>query len=426
VADPATGACKWSYDYTSHRSSRYPHGGGPGSAWYRLVQELKDARADGLGPLVVLSTATGDGQEQDGIPATPDPTAAGPGAPDATMTIAGEDYRCGVQALTYETHTQGLAVAEWEAWNEPDGSAAYNSGCDSLPNSCGGIYEAGTGLCGSAAYAECGPLEAAGLYATLSSTLRRWNAEYGWAVPPVGAGTLAWPSVSYFNTYLNQLINVIGQWPQYLSYHDYTDVTGGGYADSYALTKDVYSIYAAAGEPQPSIWISEAGVNLTDSDRSYDGTAGTCTDGTSADAGTLGACVNAQPSAQADGARRFLNLATSGAYAPGQITQLYWYQFQPANESTGWDSGLLAAPAAPPGSWARSSPDGVYGSSDRGTGLRASFCVLARIQSPGCGGGAVEGSHWSVQPPSVSGPLLTGSARAWPPDSGVASRPPPG
>jgi len=151
--NPATNACRKSYDFSSHTSSQYPGGGGPGSAWFRLVQEIKDARAVGLTPLIAVTTATGDGQQQDGDPATPDPTAASSSGPSATTTVAGEDYSCGVQGLTYMTHAQGLTVGEWEAWNEPDGSSAYNgalnSACGSLPNDCAGIYEPGVGLCGS-------------------------------------------------------------------------------------------------------------------------------------------------------------------------------------------------------------------------------------------------------------------------------------
>ena len=107
----------------------------------------------------------------------------------------------------------------------------------------------------------------------------------------------------------------------------------------------------------------------------------------------------------------FLNLAGNGAYRAGRITQVYWYQFQPANGSTGWDSGLLAPPRAPAGSWAQTSPDGIYGSNAAGTGLRPSFCVLAKLPSGDCGG-SVESSDWSVQPRTVSGSLLRGEISA--------------
>lgn len=410
--DPGTGGCRWSYDYTSHASSQYPTGGGPGSAWYRLAQELNDARAVGLTTLVVLTQATSAGQQHNGDPATPDLTAAGASGPNATTTLAGKGYDCGAGGLTYLTHADGLAVGEWEAWNEPDASSAYNgalnNACGSLPNNCRGIYDQGTGLCGSTTYTQCGPLEAAGMYAALLSALGQLQTQYGWPVPPVAAGTLAWPSIGYFNAYIKQLTSVVGQWPAYWSYHDYADVTSGQYAQSYSLTKDLHNTYANAGRAQPSAWISEAGIVLTDGDRSYNGQAITCANGEADDAGTLGGCVDGSPSAQRSGANAFLNLASSGSYAPGQVTQLYWFQLQAANASTGWDSGLLAPPRAAAGTWAQASPDGVYGSNAAATGLRASYCVLARVSAASCNDSSVEGSDWSIQPRTVRGALVNG------------------
>jgi hypothetical protein len=410
--DPSTGGCRWAYDYTSHTSSQYPNGGGPGSAWYRLVEEVKDAHTIGLTPLVVLTQATSAGQLHNGDPATPDLTAAAASGPNATTTVAGEAYDCGVSGLTYLSHVDGLAVGEWEAWNEPDASPAYNgalnNACGSLPNNCGGIYDQGTGLCGSSTYTQCGPLEAADMYAALSSALGQLQTKYGWPVPPIAAGTFAWPSVGYFNAYIKQLTSVIGQWPAYWSYHDYADVTSGSYTQSYGFTKDLHNTYANAGKAQASAWISEAGIVLTDGDRSYNGQSITCANTEADDAGTLGACVDASPSAQQSGANAFLNLASSGSYAPGQVTQVYWFQFQPANASTGWDSGLLAPPRASAGTWAQVSPDGVYGSNAAATGQRSSYCVLARLSGPSCSAAAVEGSDWSIQPRTVTGGLVKG------------------
>ncbi len=413
-ANPSTQGCRHSYDFASHTSSQYTNGGGPGSAWFRLTQELTDARAVGLTPLIVLTTATSDSQQRDGIPASPDPTAAEPSGPDSILTVAGRDYNCGAQGLTRAVHDQNLPAVEWEAWNEPDGSPAYNgalnAACASLPNSCGGIYDESTGLCGSATYTQCGPLEAAGLYAQMESVLSRWNSLYGWAIPPVAAATLSWPSSGYFNAYLNQLTTVVGQWPRYISFHAYADVTGGGHVQSLNFTKDVYNHFSAAGRPQPALWISETGVVLTDADRSYNGTSVTCTNGEADDVSTLGACVDGNPTSQQNAANDFLNLGSSGAYAPGQITEVFWYQFQPANASTGWDSGLLAPPQAAVGTWAQVTPDGVYGSNLAATGLRASFCVLARIASSSCSPGAAEASDWSIQPRTVMGTLTSGQA----------------
>jgi hypothetical protein len=411
VYDAGSGECRYSHDYTSHTSSQYPTGGGPGSAWFRLAQELRDAHAVGLTPLVAFIQATSDGQQQDGVPATPDPSAADSSGPNGTTTVAGRHYTCGVTGLSYLAHTEGLPIGEWEAWNEPDGSAAYNgalyNACGSLPNNCGGVYEQGNGLCGSSTYTQCGPLEAAGLHSLLLSVLNRWQTQYGWTVPPVAAGTFSWPSLVYFNAYRKQLTTVIGQWPAYWSFHAYADVTSGQYAQTHSFTQNLYNAYTAAGKPQPTAWITETAVVLTDRDRSYNGQSITCTNGEADDADTLGACVDANPSAQQSGARAFLNLASNGAYVPGQITQVFWYQFEPDNADTGWDSGVLAPPKGSPGSWSQASPDGVYGSNAKATGLRASFCVLARVTSASCDSG-IEGSDWSIQPRTVTGSLLAG------------------
>lgn len=92
---------------------------------------------------------------------------------------------------------------------------------------------------------------------------------------------------------------MVGQWPQSLSFHDYADVTSGGSAQSYAFTKDIYNSYASAGRPQPSVWITEAAVVLTDTDRSYNNISIACTNGEADDASTLGACVDGNPTARA-------------------------------------------------------------------------------------------------------------------------------
>lgn len=103
---------------------------------------------------------------------------------------------------------------------------------------------------------------------------------------------------------------MIGQWPAYWSFHAYADVTSGQYAQTHSFTQDLYYAYAAAGKPQPTAWITETAVVLTDRDGRYNGQSITCTNGEADDADTLGACVDANPSAQQSGARAFLNLAS--------------------------------------------------------------------------------------------------------------------
>lgn len=409
-ARPTDGVCRYSYNYTRHTSHQYPSGGGPGSAWFVFVQELKDARAAGLQTLVAITQATGDDQQHDGDPATPDVSAADATGPAGLTTVAGEDYSCGALGLIYLVHKAGLPVAEWEAWNEPDGSPAYNGAlvdaCGSLPNNCAGVYDAGSGLCGATTYTQCGPLEAAGLYSRLEAALARSQSQYGWPIPPVAAGTTSWPSIGYFSAYLHQVTTVVGTWPAIVSFHAYADTTIGQAAQSNAFTKAIYNSYATAGQAQPTVWITESGVVLTDGDRSYNGHSITCDNGEPDDQYALGACVDMNATAQQAGANEFLSLAGNGAYAAGQISQVYWYQFQPANASTGWDSGLLAPPRAPAGTWYQLSPDGIYGSDSPATGERTSFCVLARLSS--CSAGPVEDGDWSIQPRTASASLSAG------------------
>src|SRR5271166_6432297 len=86
-ANPANQSCRHSYDYASHTNSHYLAGGAPGSAWFTLLEEIRAARTVGLTPLIALTRATTDGQQEDGDPATPDPTAASSAGPAAVTTL---------------------------------------------------------------------------------------------------------------------------------------------------------------------------------------------------------------------------------------------------------------------------------------------------------------------------------------------------
>jgi hypothetical protein len=71
----------------------------------------------------------------------------------------------------------------------------------------------------------------------------------------------------------------------------------------------------------------------------------------------LGGCLDGNPKAQAYAAADFLDLARAGSAFPGQITRVYWHEFDSlAAHPTGWDSGLVA-----PGDLSE----------------RASYCVLS-------------------------------------------------
>jgi hypothetical protein len=52
----------------------------------------------------------------------------------------------------------------------------------------------------------------------------------------------------------------------------------------------------------------------------------------------------------------------------------------------------------------------VYGVNGAATGLRPSFCVLARISASYCSASAVEASDWSIQPRTVTASLVVGQS----------------
>jgi hypothetical protein len=98
---------------------------------------------------------------------------------------------------------------------------------------------------------------------------------------------------------------------------------------------------------------------ITDPVSDYFGAPAGCNDGEADDPApyTLGGCLDGNPRAQAYAASDFLNIARYGSAFPGQITRVYWHEFDSlAGHPTTWDSGLVA-----PG--------------DRH--VRASYCVLA-------------------------------------------------
>jgi hypothetical protein len=133
----------------------------------QLVWEVQAAQADDLTPVVAFTGGTGIG----GVPSTPDPSYGTVGSrPWGTWTVAAYDYECGVYGIMDAIGSAGLGsnpVIDWEAWNEPNGSAQFNGAlsgeCNSRSSSCGGVYNSGGYLCYSDDTA-CGPLEAAELW----------------------------------------------------------------------------------------------------------------------------------------------------------------------------------------------------------------------------------------------------------------------
>ncbi len=138
------------------------------------------------------------------------------------------------------------------------------------------------------------------------------------------------------------------------------------YLDDGTLTHDdtatvsayIASLYRPARAP-PRIWLTEAAAQITDPVTRYLGRPEGCDDREADDPPpyALGACLDGNPRGQAYAAADFLDLARSGSAFPGQITRVYWHQFDSlAAHPTTWDSGLV-------------SPVDAY--------ERASYCVLS-------------------------------------------------
>jgi hypothetical protein len=107
------------------------------------------------------------------------------------------------------------------------------------------------------------------------------------------------------------------------------------------------------------VWLTEVAAQITDPVGTYLGASEGCVDGEADDPPpyALGACLDGNAKAQAYAAREFLDLPRSGSAFPGQISRIYWHEFDSAAaHPTTWDSGLL-------------SPGDRY--------ERASYCVLS-------------------------------------------------
>ncbi|MGO9750543.1 MAG: hypothetical protein ACLP8S_16695 [Solirubrobacteraceae bacterium] len=448
------GSCTWSYDFLHHG------GGGAGSAWAALVTELQDATSAGLTPEIVIVGPTVDGQGGgsidgvtfDPLPITPEPAYGSTGSLFAGWTSAGYEYSCGLEYLVYYLSEDASAdhynaVSGLEAWNEPNGSTQSNSNGggynEALPNACetnpntstdptspamwnecsgttnsstGASYNAGGGLCGSTSVTWCGALEAAYLWALTTNWEQYWKGHVsGFVGQEQAALTLSKAeNTGWFNSYWTAINGMggclsgyycFGWYPGIWAVHDYNDPTSAvsnAGNDINAFTSALYG--KMPGREQ--VWITESALDLTSTTGSDDNRSAGCSSLESDDNDTFAGCVDGQPYNQLVGADSFLNLAAHSADGI-PVTQILWYEFQPPNADTGWDSGLLAPPQPASGTWSQVAPDGVYGSSSSSTGLRESYCVLAGLPAVDCS--ATDGYHWSIQPRSVTGNLTKGS-----------------
>jgi hypothetical protein len=413
----------------------------------QLVWNIQAAQAIGLTPVVAFTAGTGTAVPNNSVPSIPDPGYGNSTSnPWTTWTAAGYDYFCGTLGIMSNIAGAGLGtnpVLDWEAWNEPNGAiqsksngggyngslgptTGYASGpcgtatVNGITNDCGGtiVSPSTTGqyyLCYKSTYSGCGPLEAADLWELAQSAYQEYLSTKGFQVAALTLSNAE--NAGYEDSYITEIGHMNGcsagyfcptssysgiWFPTVFAVHDYNDpssAVAGAHADISSFTSNLYSHYS---QNNYTVWITEAATDLNATAPSDGNRASGCNDGEadhqSGSLWTFGGCVDHNPSAQTTGANSFLGL---GNYGNGwSITQVDWYEFQPANPSTGFDSGMLAPPQETGG---YVSPDGVYGSDNSASGMRQSYCVLARIAASNCSSAAVDGGDWSTNPGGGTG-----------------------
>jgi hypothetical protein len=381
------------------QSPGYTNGGS--TAFQKLVWDIQAADQDLLTPEVTLGTGTGDG-----APSTPDPGFGRGTRPFVAMTQAGDDYRCGVTAIMTALapgNSGGLpAVVNWEAWNEPNGGSAYNG---ALPGECttpsstnpcaadqtpsGTPYGSGTSLCNSSGSSpssgDCGPIEASELWELANVAATQITAITGTSVH-VAALTLAMSSSASSNTAWDNAYaagiegSTAGEFgfmagdgsPSIWAVHDYADVLSW---PSIPVISSFTSWLDSTFGSGLTVWITEAAVDLRPS------CSGAPCNPTSADG---------SPSTQTQDAQNFLKLQNNGDKET--IADVNWFEFEPANRSSGWDSGMLSAGPGP-----ELPPDGLTSQK------RSSYCVLTGQSD--CGTSAFDASDWSTSWDAASAPI---------------------
>jgi hypothetical protein len=316
-----------------------------GEPWIALAENyVLAARHAGLDPLIAITTNDAPRYPGNGNPADPaNPTA--------------NQYACGFRALVAALDAfaadHGIAPpSEYETFDEPDGAKVSNA-CNPTP--AGNLPPHQAEQCAAWYYYEADAVNRASFGGRL--TLVALSADGDSANDP---------NLVAVKAYARFLTGTIGVYPTVWSLHPYEDLSAAAYlddgtpahSDTSLVSSYIASLYPSA-RPQPQVWVTEAGAQLTDPVSTYVGAPAGCNDGEADDPPPygLGGCLDGNPKAQAYAAADFLDLARAGSAFPGQITRVYWHEFDSlAAHPTGWDSGLVA-----PG--------------DRSE--RASYCVLS-------------------------------------------------
>ncbi len=316
-----------------------------GASWIALAENyVLGARRAGVDPLIVITTNSAAVYPGDGNPDDPaNPTA--------------NQYLCGFKGLvaTLDTFAAQHGIAppsEYETYDEPDG-ARVNHACNPTPD--GDLPPHHADQCAAWYYYEADKANRGSFGDKL--TLVALSADGDSANDP---------KLIAVKAYARYLTKTIGLYPSVWSFHPYEDLSATAYLDDGTLSHGdttLVSAYIAslypAGRPQPAVWLTEVAAQETDPIPNYLGVQEGCSDGEADDPPPYaqGRCLDGNPKAQAYAASDFLDLARAGSAFPGQITRVYWHQFDSlADHPTTWDSGLV-------------SPGDRY--------ERASYCVLS-------------------------------------------------
>jgi hypothetical protein len=316
-----------------------------GTPWIALAESyVLAARRAGLAPLIAITTNAAGRYAGDGNPADP-------ANPSANQYLCG--FRGLVSTLDAFSARHGIAPpTEYEVYDEPDGGRV-NDACNPTPD--GVLPPHHADQCAAWYYYE----------ADAANRQRFGNALTLVALSADGDSAND-PNLIAVKAYASYLTQTIGLYPAVWSFHPYEDLSATAYlddgtmahGDTTLLSSYIASLYTSRPR-QPEIWLTEMAAQITDPVPTYLGAPEGCSDGEADDPAPygLGGCLDGNPRAQAYAARDFLELARLGSAFPGQITRVYWHQFDSlAAHPTGWDSGLVA-----PGDISQ----------------RASYCVLS-------------------------------------------------
>jgi hypothetical protein len=302
-----------------------------GAPWITLAENyVLAARRAGIDPLIAITTNSAARYPGNGNPSDP----ANPSANQYFCAFRGI-----VSALDAFATRRGIAPpTEFETYDEPDGARVSNE-CNPTPAGDLPPHQAD----------QC-----AGWYYYEADLANRTVFDGGLTLVALSADgdSANDPHLVAIKAYASYLTETIGLYPAVWSFHPYEDLSAAAYlndgspahGDTSLVSAYIASLYRSH-RAQPRIWLTEAAAQITDPVPTYLGVPEGCVDPAAADpARNLGGCLDANPKGQAYAAADFLVLARSGSAFPGQITRVYWHQFDsPAAHPTTWDSGLLAA-----------------------------------------------------------------------------------